>query len=57
MPFLLRRVIESQGSDIEILSISDSVRSDTCNEGWAIHTYGSLRYRGWVVVPQSANLR
>ena len=26
-------------------------------EGWAIHTYGSLRYRGWVVVPQLTGLR
>ena len=40
---LLSRVIESQGRDIEILSIRDRVRSDTSDEGWAIHTYGSLR--------------
>ena len=50
-PSLLRRVIESQGQDIKILSIKDRVRSDTCDEGWVMHTYGSLRYRGRVVVP------
>ena len=57
MPSLLRRVIESQGQDTKILSIKDRVRSDTSDEGWAIHTDGSLQYRGRVVVPQSANLR
>ena len=31
-PSLLRRVIESQGRDIEILSIRDRVRSDTGDE-------------------------
>ena len=56
-PSLLRRVIESQVRDIEILSIKDRVRSDTGHEGWAIHTYGSLRYKGRVMVPQSADLR
>ena len=50
-PSLLSRVIVSQGRDTKILSIKDHVRSDTCDEGWAIHTDGSLRYRGWVVVP------
>ena len=29
----------------------------SCGEGWAIHTYDSLWYRGRVMVPQSANLR
>ena len=27
------------------------------DEGWAMHTYGSLRYRGRVVVPQLIELR
>ena len=40
---LLSRVIESQGRDTEILSIRDRVRLDTSDEGWAIHTDGSLR--------------
>ena len=63
-PSLLRRVIESHGRDIEIMSIRDHVLSDIGDElsdigdeGWAIHTYGSLRYRGWVVVPQSEDLK
>ena len=56
-PSLLSRVIESQGQDTEILSIKDRVRSDTGDEGWAIHTNGSLRYKGRVVVPQSTDLR
>ena len=46
MPSLLRRVIESQGQDDEIVSIKDRVQSGTSDEGWAIHTYGSLWYRG-----------
>ena len=54
---LLSRVVESQGQDTGILSIMDRVWSNTSDEGWAIHTYGSLRYRGWAMVPQSANLR
>ena len=41
-PSLLGRVIESQGRDIEILSIRDWVRSDTRDEGWAIHIDGSI---------------
>ena len=53
MPSLLSRVIEFKGQDIEILSIKDQVRSDTGDEGWAIHKDGSLRYRGRVMVPQS----
>ena len=50
-PSLLSRVIESQGQDIEILSIRDWVQTGTGDEGWAIHTNGSLWYRGRVVVP------
>ena len=56
-PSLLSRVIESQGQDTKLVSIRDRVQSGTTNEGWAIHTDGSLRYRGRVVVPQSTNLR
>ena len=56
-PFLPSRVIESQGQDAEISSIKDRVQSGTGDEGWAIHTNGSLRYRGWVVVPQLTDLR
>ena len=48
---LLSRVIEFQGQDKEILSIRDRVQLGTSDEGWAIHTYGSLRYRRRVVVP------
>ena len=50
-------MIESQGQDVEISSIRDRVQSSTCDKGWAIHTYGSLRYRGRVVVPQLTALR
>ena len=50
-PSLLSRVIKSQGQDTEILSIRDQVQLDTSNEGWPMHTDGSLRYRGRVVVP------
>ena len=32
-------------------------QSGTGVEGWAIHTDGSLRYMGWVVVPQLTDLR
>ena len=49
---LLSRVIESQGQDIVISSIRDRAMSGTGDEGWAIHTDGSLWYRGQVVVPQ-----
>ena len=56
-PSLLSMVIESQGQDTEISSIRDWVQSGTGDEGWAIHTYGSLRYRGWIVVPQLTALR
>ena len=54
---LLSRVIESQVQDAELVSIRARIQSGTAEEGWAIHTYGSLRYRGRVVVPQSKNLR
>ena len=50
-PSLLSRVIESQGQDAELVSIRDRVQSGTDDEGWTIHTDGSLRYRGRVVVP------
>ena len=43
---LLHRVIESQGQDAEISFIRDRVQSGTSDEGWAIHTDDSLRYRG-----------
>ena len=56
-PSLLSRVIEFQGQDIEILSIKDQVRLGIGDKGWSIHTYGSLRYRGRVMVPQSTDLR
>ena len=55
--FLLSRVIESYGQDVEIVFIRDRVQSGTSDEGWAIHTDGSLRYRGRVLIPQSTNLR
>ena len=45
-PSLLRRVIRSQGQDIKVLSIRDRVQLGIGDEGWAIHTNGSLRYRG-----------
>ena len=56
-PSLLSRVIESQGHDTKIVSIRDRVQSGTGDEGWAIHTDGSLRYRGRIVVPRLADLR
>ena len=40
---LQSRVIESQGEDTEISSIRDRVQLGTGDEGWAIHTDGSLR--------------
>ena len=57
MPSLLGRVIESQGQDAEIVSIKDRVQSGIGDQGWTIHTDGSLLYRGWVVVPQLTDLR
>ena len=56
-PSLLSRVIESQVQDAELVLIRARMQSSTTDEGWAIHRDGSLRYRGWVVVPQSADLR
>ena len=56
-PSLLSRVIESQGQDVEIVSIRDRVQSGTGDEGWTVHVDGSLRYRGRVVVPQLTDLR
>ena len=56
-PSLLSRVIESQGQDAEIVSIRDWVQSGTGDEGWTIHTDGSLRYKGQIVVPQLTGLR
>ena len=56
-PSLLSRAIESQWQDAKIVSIRDQVQSGTGDEGWTIDTYGSLRYRGRVVVPQSTDLR
>ena len=50
-PSPLSKVIESQGQNAELVSIKDRVQSGTGDEGWAIHTEGSLRYRGWVAVP------
>ena len=56
-PSLVSRVIESQGQDVEIVSIRDRVQSVTGDEGWTIHTDGSLWYRGRVMVPQSIDMR
>ena len=56
-PSLLSKVIKSQGQDVELVSIKDRVQSGTCDEGWAIHTEGSLRYRRQVPVPQLTDLR
>ena len=39
------------------MSIGDRVQSGTGDEGWIIHTDGSLQYRGRVVVPHSTDLR
>ena len=56
-PSLLSRVIESQWQDAELVSIRDRVQSSMGDEGWTIHTDGSLRYRGRVVVPRLTDLR
>ena len=56
-PSLLNRVIESQGQDLEILSIRDQVHAGTSDEGWVIHTDASLWFKGRIVVPQLAELR
>ena len=50
-PSLLSRVIESQWQDAEIVSIRDRVQSSTGDEGWTVHSDGSLRYRGRIMVP------
>ena len=39
------------------MSIMDRVQEGTGDEGWAIHTDGSLRYRGWVEVSKLTALR
>ena len=44
-------MIESQGQDVEIMSIRDRVQAGIGDEGWAIHMDGSLRYRGRILVP------
>ena len=56
-PSLLGKVIELQGQDAEILSIRDRVRSGIGEEGWTMHSNGSLRYSDRVVVPQLEDLR
>ena len=53
----LPALVESQWRDAKIVSIRDQVQSGTGDEGWTIHTDGSLRYRGRVVVPQLTDLR
>ena len=57
MSSLLSRVIESQGQDVEVVSIRDWVQLGTYDEGWTIHADGSLWYKGQVMVPQSTDLR
>ena len=42
---------------MKIVPIRDRVQSSTSDEGWTVHTDGSLQYRGRVVVPQLTNLR
>ena len=39
------------------MSVRDRVQSGTGDEGWAMYADGSLRCRGWVVVPQLVDLR
>ena len=56
-PYLLRRVIESEWQDVEIVSIRDRVQSGKGDSGLTIHIDGILRYRGRVVVPHSTDLR
>ena len=56
-PSLLNRVIESQWQDAEIVSIRDRVQSGTGDEGWTVHSNGSLQYKRRVVVPQLTDLR
>ena len=45
-PSLLSKVIKFQGQYTKILSIRDWVRLGIGDEGWAMHTDGSLQYRG-----------
>ena len=56
-PSMLSRMIESQWQGAKIVFIRDRVQSGTGDEGWTVHIDGSLRYRGWVVVPQLTDLR
>ena len=56
-PSLLSKVIESQWQDVEIVFIRDREQSGTGHEGWTVHTDGSLRYRGQVVVPHLTDYR
>ena len=39
------------------MSIRDRVQSGTGDEGWTMHSDGSLRYKGRVVVPQLKDQR
>ena len=50
-------MIESQEQDVKIVSIRDRAQSGIGEEGWTIHSDGSLRYKGRVVVPQLTDLR
>ena len=56
-PSLLSRVIESKGQDAEVVSIKDKLQLGTGDDGWAIHTNGSLQYRERVVVLQLTDMR
>ena len=48
-PSQLSRVIESQGQDVEMVSIRDRVQSGKGDEGWAIHIDGSLWCSGEIL--------
>ena len=39
------------------MSIRDRVQSGMGDEGWTVHSNGSIRYKGRVVVPQLTELR
>ena len=39
------------------MSIRDRVQASMGDESWTVHSDGSLRYRGRVVVPHSTDLR
>ena len=56
-PSLLSKVIEFQWQDAKIVSIKDRVQSVTGVEGRTVHSDGSLRYRGRLVVPKLTDLR